>query len=272
MWKDNISFILVEPREPGNIGASARAIKNMGFLNLELLNPFREERFDEKRIKQALENSEARWLATGAIDVLRKAKIHRTLHDAISDKSLVVGTTRRTGKRRGVILPVKEGIKRILKVATTNKVAILFGREDKGLFNEEVRECGFLVTIPASKKAPSLNLAQAVLIIAYELHCQGMEIFGDRDVIETTPFKLVSHDEIEGLLKRLRIALKTLGYIPRGDRDLEKKIMDNMGFLLGRAGLTDWELNMLHGICTAMMKDTESVVKVTVEDCMPGNE
>lgn len=257
MWKDNISFILVEPKEPGNIGASARAIKNMGFLNLELVNPLNKKlpvgEIDESKIKNILESSEAKWFATGAIDVLRKAKVYRTLHEAISDKTLVAGTTRRTGKRRGVILPVKEGIKRILQVASSNSVAILFGREDKGLFNEEVKECGFLMTIPASKKAPSLNLAQAVLVIAYELYCQGMEIFGDGEVIETVSPKFVNHDDIDGLLKRLRSALKALEYIPRGDRDLEKKIMDNMGFLLRRAGLTDWELNMLHGICTAIM-------------------
>lgn len=229
-------------------------------MSLELVNPLRKaaekvgvEGLEERRIKNILENSEARWFATDAIDVVRKAKIYRTLHEAISDKALVVGTTRRTGKRRGVILPVKEGVKRIITAASNNRVAILFGREDKGLFNEEIKECGFLMTIPTSKKAPSLNLAQAVLLIAYELHCLGMELFGDREIIETVPLRLVSDNDIDGLLERIRRALKTLGYIPRGDRDLEKKIMDNMGFLLRRAGLTDWELNMLHGICTAIM-------------------
>lgn len=254
MWKDNISFVLVEPEEPGNIGASARAIKNMGFLNLELVNPFRKEKFNKKKIKYALENSEAKWLATGAVDVLRNAKIHRTLHDAISGCGLVVGTTRRTGKKRGVIFSVKDGIKKILEVASSNRVAILFGREDRGLLNEEVRECGFLITIPTSKRAPSLNLAQAVLLIAYELHMAGGEIFSKKDSIDIPSFKLVDHSDIEILLKRIKEALNILGYLPKGDRDLEKKIMDNMCFLLKRAGLTDWELNMLHGICTTIMR------------------
>ncbi|MCX7793522.1 MAG: RNA methyltransferase [Thermodesulfovibrionales bacterium] len=262
MWKDNISFILVEPREPGNIGASARAIKNMGFLNLELVNPFREKIFNEKEIKKRLEDSEARWFATDAIDILRKVRIHRTLHDAISDKSLVVGTTRRIGKRRGVILSVKEGIKRILEVASSNRVAILFGREDKGLFNEEVKECGFLMTIPTSKRSPSLNLAQAVLIIAYELHCQVTEFSNEKEIIEMPLIKFVNHEDIDDLLKRIREALKTLGYIPRGDRDLEEKVMNNLGFLLRRAGLTDWELNMLHGICTAVIRAREDMQSV----------
>lgn len=260
MWKDNIYFVLVEPTEPGNIGASARAIKNMGFSNLSLINPFR-GLFDEKKVRHILENSEARWLARGAGDILKKAGIHGNLHDLISDKSLVVGTTRRIGKRRGVILPVEEGIRRILEQASPNKVAILFGREDKGLFNEEIRECGFLISIPASRKAPSLNLAQAVLIIAYELDKMGRQRYGADDSIEIPQLKLVSHNDIEGLLRRLKTALKTLGYIPRGDRDLEKKIMDNMGFLLKRAGLTEWELNMLHGICTRIIEKSQGMLE-----------
>lgn len=261
MWKDNIYFVLVEPREPGNIGAAARAIKNAGFSNLGLVNPFRGVPFDENNIRGILENSEARWFARGAIDILKNVEIHSKLHDSISDKALVVGTTRRTGKRRGVILSVEEGIKRILDVASHNKIAILFGREDKGLFNEEIKECGFLMTIGASKRAPSLNLAQAVLIIAHELNKMGSERHGSGDSVEIPDLKLVSHSDIEGLLRRLKTALKTLGYIPRGDRDLENKIMDNMGFLLKRAGLTEWELNMLHGICTKIIDRSRGMLE-----------
>lgn len=255
-WKGNVSFVLVEPKEPGNIGASARALKNMGFLNLLLVNPLRQKTFNEKAIREILDNSEARWFAAGAGDILAKAGLYRTLHEAISDKALVVGTTTRIGKRRGVILLLKDGIRRILEVASGSKVALLFGREESGLLNEEVRECGFLMTIPTSKKAPSLNLAQAVLLVSYELHVAGESFFSGKDSLEIPPLRLVSHNDMENLLKRIREALKVLGYIPRGDRDLEKKIMDNMGFLIKRAGLTEWELNMLHGIATRIIEQT----------------
>ncbi len=272
-WKDNIHFILVEPKEPGNIGASARAIKNMGFNNLHLVNPqllgvhtgkqsfplcdpqmlprhqVGMDIFDRERIRGFLEDSEARWLAAGAIDVLKRAGISKTLREAISDKALVVGTTTRTGKRRGVILPVEEGVKRIKEVASGNRVAILFGREDKGLLNEEVRACGFLMTIKTSKIAPSLNLSQAVLLVAYELSRTDED-----DKIELPSLRLVSYEDIDILLKRIEEALLKLGYIPRGDRDLQRKIMQNMSFLLKRSGLTDWELNMLHGICTRIIE------------------
>lgn len=124
-WKENISFMLIEPKKPGNIGASARAIMNMGFKNLELVNPGK------------FLADEAMCMAYNAIDVLEKAKIPSSFKDAVKDKSIVIGTTKILGERKGLILPLKDGIKRII-TARKNKIAILFGREDKGLTNKEV--------------------------------------------------------------------------------------------------------------------------------------
>ena len=248
-WQDNVSFVLVEPKEPGNIGASARAIKNMGFRNLCLVNPPSEL------------TDEARWLACNALDVLDAAQSYPDVKSAISDKAVVVGTSRRTGKRRGVILPVEQGARSVIERAQAGKVAILFGREDRGLLNEEVDECGLLLTIPTSKEHRSLNLAQAVLIIAYELLKAEYELktkgqdakakkrFVPRNLesgVEGTP--LVSHGEISALYARMTETLKLLEYIPRGDRNLEAKIMQNLKHFISRAGLTAWELNMLYGI------------------------
>ncbi len=240
-WKDNIYFVLVEPKESGNIGASTRAIKNMGFKNLCLVNP------------PAVITDEGRRLACNALDVLNSAEIYNNLKDAIRDKAIVIGATRRKGKRRGVILPLEQGTKRLCDIAHDNKVAILFGREDRGLFNEEVEECGFLITIPTGKEQPSLNLAQAVLIVAYELSKaeyaggKGQGAIGERQ-------EMVNHKEIASLYERISKTLKLLEYIPKGDRNLEKKIMQNLKHFIGRAGLTDWELKMLHGICSQIEK------------------
>jgi len=233
-WKENIHFILVNPKEPGNIGASARAIKNMGFSKIELVNP--PENFIE---------GHDFWLASHATDVLNNAIVYNTLYDAIKEKSLIVGTSRRTGKKRGLILPLKESVKEILKVAKTNKVAILFGREDRGLSNEEVIECGFLIYIPTSQDAPSLNLAQSVLLVAYELSCQTIKS-------ETPEF--VQHKELNILYEHIKKTLKILGYIPKGNINMEERIMRNLKHILGRAGLTAWEVRMLHGICTQIEK------------------
>ncbi|HBH62890.1 MAG TPA: hypothetical protein DDX85_14375 [Nitrospiraceae bacterium] len=242
-WKDNVYFTLVEPREPGNIGACARAIKNMDFKKLCLVNP------------PALMTDEAQWFARNSLDVLDSAETRGSVHDAIRDKHYVVGTSRRRGKRRGAFLPVEEGARRIFEIAHTNKVAVLFGREDRGLFNEEVEECAFLMTIPANKKQPSLNLAQAVMIIAYEISKAGMKGGKDTDrhteerLLTATPPKMACQDELVLLYERLENALRLIEYIPPNDKIVRRKIMQNLKHCLGRAGLTDWEFNMFHGIC-----------------------
>jgi len=232
-WKENVHFILVEPKEPGNIGASARAIKNMGFKNLEVVT------------RRNFLTDESRQMACNANDVLENAAVHPNLKAAIKDKKIIIGTTRRAGKRRGLILPLKDGIKKAVLAAKKNKIAILFGREDKGLTNKEVEECGFLITIPANPASASLNLSQSVLLVAYEL---------SQKTYKTGFPELAQQKEIAGLYKRIRSTLKLLGYIPKGSSDLEAKIMRNLEHLIGRAGLTDWELKMLHGICSQVEK------------------
>ncbi len=248
-WKDNVCFILVEPKEPGNIGASARAMKNMGFKELCLVNP------------PDTMSEEGRWFARNAHDVLDSAKVYRSLAEAIKDKALVVGTTRRKGRRRGVILPVEKGVSRVCDVAANNKVAILFGREARGLFNEEVEECGFMLTIPSSNLQPSLNLAHAVLITAYELSKCGQEshnVDGGRRKKKRDNTSLMddltAHGRIAPLYERISGVLELLEYIPRGDRNLKENIINNLKHFIGRAGLTEYELNMVQGICSQIEK------------------
>jgi len=228
-WKNNISFVLVEPAEPGNIGSSARAMKNMGFANLELVNP---GKFFTSRAKQ---------MACQGVTVLENTIVHKNFSDAVQDKNLIVGTTKRFGRRRGLILPVKESIRRIITAAKKNKVAILFGSERNGLTNQQIEECGLLITIPSDPDTPSLNLAQSVMLVAYELSQKTYKI--DLPV-------LVKHKELGPLYAKIASTLKLLEFIPRGDMDLEKKIMKSLRRLIGRAGLTEWEMKMLYGLCT----------------------
>ena len=223
---ENISFLLVEPKEPGNIGASARAIKNMGFRRLALLRP------------KGLPSEEARWLAHGAEDLLDSAVIYQDLKEAIKDSALVVGTSRRIGKKRGFSIPLKEGIKRILYVAKKNPVTILFGREDKGLNNTETKECAFLIHIPTSVDAPSLNLAQSVLLVAYELSSLTIK--------KTPPPVFIKKEELDLLFKRIESTLTLIGYYGK----TKDKALRSIERLLGRACLTEWEVNLLHGLCS----------------------
>jgi TrmH family RNA methyltransferase len=228
-WKNNISFILVEPKEPGNIGAAARALKNMGFANLELVDP------------GYFFTSEAKQMACQGVTVLENAIVHKNFMDAIGDKSLIVGATRRLGKRRGLIVPLRDGVKKIVTAAKKNKVAILFGRERNGLTNEEIDECGLLITIPSDPETPSLNLAQSVMLAAYEL---------SQKTYKPGLPELIKHKELEALYSKIESTLKLLEFVPRGDANLENKILKNLKHLIGRAGLTEWELKMLYGICT----------------------
>ncbi len=239
-WKDNVSFVLVGPRESANIGASARAMKNMGFSTLCL-------------VKAPELDDEARRLAHNSLDVLEAAKRYSSLKDAIDDQSFVVAVARRTGKRRGMVLPLDQGAQKVYDIASDNKVALLFGREDRGLYNEEVNECGLLLTIPAEREHPSLNLSHAVMVVAYELsRAQYRE-----DAVQDVPLKSkrrqvskVGHGELAALYERMAKIITLLDYAPRGDRNLEKQIIDNFKHLIGRAGLTCWELKMLHGLCS----------------------
>jgi len=245
-WKDNVYFILVEPKEPGNIGASARAIKNMGFKNLCLVRP--------------PANSEgAVPLAHNAMDVLETTEVYNSVEEAIKGRELVTGTSRRRGRTRGVFTSVEEGASRLYQAASLNKVAVLFGREDRGLYNEEVDECGFLMTIPSSNKQPSLNLSHAVQIVAYELsraefRCPDDSVVPDGSIEAVAAPKFTGRKEMDLLCRRLEDAFKMIEYIPADNAYLNKKIMQNIRHFLGRSGLTKWEYSMFHSICKHIEK------------------
>jgi tRNA/rRNA methyltransferase len=201
----------------------------MGFRRLELVNP------------SGHLSLQARAMACGGKDVLERAPVYETFDEAIAGASLVVGTTRRRGLRRGLFLPLEDGVERIARAAPGNRVAILFGNEHNGLTNRELESCAFLLTIPTDPAAPSLNLAQSVLLTAYAL---------SRLPAPGPAPKFVTQAEVRALLKKLRATIKALDYAARGDRDLEADILRNIRQVIGRAGLTTWEYNMLFGLCS----------------------
>ncbi len=239
-WQDNISFVLVEPSEQGNIGAAARAIKNMGFHRLVLVNP-------------PPLSMEAFYLAHGAEDVLSSAIACKSLEDALRDKTLVVGTSRRRGRKRGLFISPWEGAKRIFSGAQSTKVALLFGRESRGLYNEEVDSCSFIIQIPSAPSQPSLNLSQAILIVAYETLRASIHKRQDasEDITGVSP---VSEGDMKELFRRIEKSLLLIGYIEKGNSDLRDKIMQNFRRIITRASLAKWEINMLHGLCAQIEK------------------
>jgi TrmH family RNA methyltransferase len=217
-------------------------MKNMDFNNLGLVNP-------------PPINDEAETFAHNAMDILQAAQKFSSLKDALSSMNYVAGTSRRRGRKRGAFIPVEDGTQRLFEIAQTNRVAVLFGREDRGLYNEEVDECGFLMTIPVSKKQPSLNLAQAVMIISYELSKAGInntkgETHSDAEsLLCANAPNFATQEALSHLYERMEEAFQLIEYIPSNNNHLHKKIMQNLKHCLGRSGLSEWELNMFHAIC-----------------------
>ena len=228
---DNVSIVLVGIRNPGNIGSAARAMKNMGVTRLVLVNP------------APYDIPEVYNLAWGAEEVVRNARVCKTLDEALGDCGLVVGATRRKGRRRRPIAPLRTVISKIGAATMSNQVAILFGREDKGLSNDELAHCQLALSIPTSRKMPSLNVAQAVMVVCYELF--GYAI----DSQEAPAPALVPQAELWKLYSRLEKALAAIGYGDRGSRKVLASVMRTLRRILGRSGIADDELRALHGIC-----------------------
>jgi TrmH family RNA methyltransferase len=228
---DNVRVVLVGIRNAGNIGSSARAMKNMGVKDLFLVNP------------PPYDTPEVRNLGWGADDLIDTARTADSINDAVTDCGLVIGTTRRIGRFRRPVYPLRSMLGRIAEATTNNRVALLFGRENKGLSNEELDLCQFSVSIATAGIMPSLNVSQAVLTVCYEL------FMFDRRSRESVAKPMVSHGELVKLYARLDKALQLLGYGDKGDRKVLRSTMRTLQRIFARSGLTTHELNALHGLC-----------------------
>ena len=194
----NVRFILFEPQEPGNIGSAARAMKGMGLSTLYLVNPVP---FREVEITW--------WMAHGAKEIIEQACVVDTLDAALEGAQFCVGTTHR---RRGGKLPpaisAREAAHEIASIARQQHVALLFGREDFGLTNDQVSRCQLIASVPMATKNPSLNLAQAVQIFAYEL------FLASAGELPPPPLRYADVNDIEAFYGRIVDLLETLGVSP----------------------------------------------------------
>ncbi len=224
-----IAFILVEPENPDNIGAAARAMKNMGLEDLRLVKP------------PADWKSKGRKMAVNAADLLEKARAFESLEEALSDCHFVIGTTRRSGPKRGVFISFPEALHRLRKTSGKKQTAaVLFGKESKGLDNAALRRCNFLTALPAHSGYPSLNLAQAVMVTAFSLFS-----FEEKKGAAGSPPDLVPQKDIEDILEGIRLALRALDY----KTGLQDRITATFHGLLKRGGLIESEAQMLRGLC-----------------------
>jgi len=234
--KLKIKFILFEPSHPGNVGATARAIKTMGFDKLCLINPIEHP------------HSEARARSSGALDVLLNAEIFDNLHDAIKDCGLIIGTTSRTRRISVPIRSIRETAPSIVAEANKKPVAVIFGPEKSGLINEQIDCCNQLINIPSSESYKSLNLAMAVQIVAYELRLANQAL-----PAEIRARNLASSEDIELFYKHLNQVLLETGFL---DPKNPKQLMRRLRTLFNRAQMDENEINIMRGILASYTKQT----------------
>jgi tRNA/rRNA methyltransferase len=225
----NFAFVLVRPLQAGNVGSTARAIKNMGLGDLRLVAP-----------RTGAVGRAAATMAVHAGDVLRNARRYDSLGAALADCTLAVGTTCRPGLYRSGVVGVREAAVQLITEAAANRVAIIFGPEDTGLVNLELKLCQRLITIPTAPEYPSLNLAQAVMLVAYELM---MAAGAAREMPMAEPHAPAV--AVDAMLERLSEALVSIGFLPA---DNPEHIMFALRAILGRAGIGLRELDILSGI------------------------
>jgi tRNA/rRNA methyltransferase len=225
----NFAFVLVRPLKPGNVGAAARALKNMGLADLRLVAP-----------RADAGGRAAAAMAVHAGDLLRGARRYDGLAEALADRTLAIGTTCRPGLYRSGVVGLREAAAQLVAEAAANRVAIIFGPEDTGLINRELKLCQRLVTIPTAAEYPSLNLAQAVMLVAYELLIATGTA---RELPATEPRAPTA--AVDAMMERLSEALVSIGFLPA---DNPEHIMFALRAVVGRAGIGVRELDILSGI------------------------
>ena len=230
----DIRVVLVETSHPGNIGAVARAMKNMGLAQLVLVRP------------REFPHSEASARASGAIDVLEKARVVSSLQEGLADCGLVVATTARDRDQNIRVLDVRDAATRAVAEAVRGPVALLFGNERTGLTNEELSLAHLLLRIPTNPEYASLNLAMAVQLVAYEIY----RARGAQHVAAPHTVPLAPAADMERLYAHLEQVLNEIGFRDRTTSGT--KLMERIRRFLNRAELDQNEANIVRGILTAV--------------------
>jgi len=232
---DNISIVLADTKTPGNIGAAARCMMNMGLSRLILVDPPKDK------------DQDARKLAAGAHEIIENAAVFPALAEALADQGFVIGTSRHAGRQRKNIRTPREVAEQVIPILANNRVAIVFGNEVNGLENSDLALCQEIVAIPSSDAFPSLNLSHAVMIIAYELFlASGAQLKPLSD-------ELARSDENEGFYLQLQETLQTIGFL---EHDHPERLMFSFRQLFGRARMNGRDVSMLRGVLSAVSRAT----------------
>jgi TrmH family RNA methyltransferase len=230
-----IRIVLVDTSHPGNIGAVARAMKNMGLAELVLVRP------------KQFPDAEATARASGAADLLEAARVVRTIGEAVGDCGLVIGTSARPRAANWVVLDPAAAAARAVEAAAGRPVAILFGGERNGLSNEDLAACHALMSVPANPDYESLNLAQAVQIVTWEIRkATGARVRGLPP--ESPP---ATGAQMARLREHLTTVLAELGF--KDERNVAN-LVTRIERLLARAVPDEKEVQILRGVLTAVQR------------------
>jgi len=227
---NSISIILVRPRFPENIGSAARAMRNMGLSRMIVVNgcsPL---------------HADAYKLASGAEDILERAEEFFTLEEAISGMGVVVGFTSRGGRERRPDLPPEALAQKLIPLSQKNAIGLAFGSEKEGLTNDELSLCHLCARIPSVESFPSLNLAQAVMVVCYELFKNSMES-------PKRSAQLAQAEQLERMFEHMKKSLLRIGFL---DSNNSKRIMRVLRRLFGRSQMDEREVRIFQGIWSQM--------------------
>ncbi len=237
-FRPSPAVILCEPQLGQNIGTTARAMANFGLWDLRLVNP-----------RDGWPNDEAIAAASRAEHVLDKVRVFPTVEEAISDLSLVYATTaRRRDMQKPVFGPEEASQRVIAHIASGQGAGILFGREKWGLNNEEVAISDAIVTLPVEAAFASLNIAQAVLIIAYEWRRQTD--LGKQLPFSETLAEPATKGELLKLFEHLEESLDEAGFFTAADK--RPTVINNLRAMLSRGTLSGQEVRTLHGVISSI--------------------
>ena len=233
---ESATIILVEPSLAVNVGAVARAMKNMGFSRLRIVYP--------DGTTEHLSDP-ARRMSAGSEEILEQAQVFPSLGEALADIQVVAGCTARKGQGRNPLLDPRGLREHAARLGPETRFGVVFGREDRGLTNAELDLCHLVVTVPTAPEHPSLNLAQAVLLICYEL--RGGSSTSDPQM--AAPGAPATSEELEELYGHARKVLLRVGFLDPQNPD---RILRVLRRLLGRVGPDSREVAILRGILRQM--------------------
>lgn len=243
---DQIRIVLIGTTHSGNIGAAARAMKNMGIQQLTLVSPVADI------------DSEAEVRASGATEILDHARIVSTLEEAVADCSMVIGTSARSRHIPWPLCnPRQCAAKARQAIAQENQIALVFGRESSGLSNEELQRCNLHVHIPTDENFSSLNVASAVQVLCYEMRMASLQEADEEQTLQwgvPWDYEMATHQELERFYEHLQATLVDIGFL---DPNTPKQLMTRLRRLYGRAALDKTEVSMMRG----MLKETQRQVQ-----------